>query len=67
MKYDIKKHTKTLELDTVLQKLSNETSTEDAASNALKILPENNIDNVNRNLAETEAAYILISKYSSPS
>lgn len=67
MKYDIKKHTKTLELDTVLQKLSNETSTEDAASNALKILPENNIDIVNRNLAETEAAYILISKYSSPS
>lgn len=67
MKYDIQKHAKTLELNAVLQKLSGECATEDARDNALAIVPDTDINLVKRNLAETEAAYILISKYTSPS
>lgn len=67
MKYDILKHAKILELNTVLQKLANETSTEDASNNALQIVPSNDINTVKSNLAKTEAAYVLISKYSAPS
>ncbi len=67
MKYDIQKHAKTLELDAVLQKLANETASEDAYNKALSIVPDNDINIVKRNLAETESAYLLISKYTSPS
>ena len=67
MKYDILKHAKTLELEAVLQKLAGETASEDASNNALALIPNNDINIVNRNLAETEAAYVLISKYTSPS
>ncbi len=66
MKYDIKKHAKTLELDAVLEKLSCEAASEDARQNALNILPDTNINIVKRSLLETEAAYLLISKYSAP-
>ena len=67
MKYDILKHAKTLELNSVLQKLAGETATEDAHNNALEIIPETDINIVKRDLAETESAYVLISKYTSPS
>lgn len=67
MKYDILKHAKILELNAVLQKLANETSTEDASNNALQIVPSNDINMVKSNLAKTEAAYVLLSKYSAPS
>ncbi len=67
MKYDILKHAKTLELDTVLQKLAAETASEDAYNNALNIVPDTDINIVKRNLAETESAYLLISKFTSPS
>ena len=63
MKYDILKHAKTLELNSVLQKLAGETATEDAHNNALEIIPETDINIVKRDLAETESAYVLISKY----
>ncbi len=67
MKYDISKHAKTLELPAVLQKLAGECSSEDAYNNALEIIPQNDINVVKRNLAETESAYLLISKFTSPS
>ena len=67
MKYDINKHAKTLELQAVLQKLAGETATEDAYNNALSIEPNTDINIVKRDLAETESAYVLISKYTSPS
>ncbi len=67
MKYDILKHAKTLELDAVLQKLAYECASEDAYNLALSIVPETSIDIVKRNLAETESAYLLISKFTSPS
>ena len=67
MKYDIIKHAKTLELDAVLQMLAGETASEDASANALAIIPVNDINIVKQNLCETESAYLLISKYTSPS
>lgn len=67
MKYDILKHAKTLELDTVLQKLAGECASEDAYNLALTIIPQTDINIVKRNLAETESAYLLISKFTSPS
>lgn len=67
MKYDILKHAKTLELQTVLQKLASECASEDAYNNALNIVPDTDINIVKRNLAETESAYLLISKFTSPS
>lgn len=67
MKYDILKHAKTLELDAVLHKLACECASEDAYNNALAIIPDTSIDIVKTNLAETEAAYLLISKFASPS
>lgn len=67
MKYDILKHAKTLELDDVFAKLAGETASEDAYNLALGIIPDTDIHTVKRNLAETEAAYLLISKYTSPS
>ncbi|MBQ6885098.1 MAG: endonuclease MutS2 [Clostridia bacterium] len=67
MKYDILKHAKTLELQTVLQKLAGECASEDAYNLALTIIPETDINIVKRNLAETESAYLLISKFTSPS
>ncbi len=67
MKYDILKHAKTLELDAVLQKLAGECASEDAYNLALKIVPQTDINIVKTNLAETESAYLLISKFTSPS
>ncbi len=67
MKYDIKKHVKTLELNAVLQMLSNETSCDDACQNALEILPDTEINAVKNNLAKTESAYLLMAKFSAPS
>ncbi len=67
MKYDILKHAKTLELDTVLQKLAGECASEDAYNLAFDIIPDTDINVVKRNLAETESAYLLISKFTSPS
>ena len=67
MKYDILKHSKTLELDAVLQKLAAECSCEDSYKNALAITPQTDINIVKKNLNETESAYLLISKFTSPS
>ena len=67
MKYEILKHAKTLELDTVLQKLAGECASDDAYNKALEIVPQTDINIVKRDLAETESAYLLISKFTSPS
>ena len=67
MKYDILKHAKTLELDSVLQRLAGECASEDAYNMALEIVPQTDINIVKRDLTETEAAYLLLSKFTSPS
>ncbi len=58
---------KTLELDKILQLLSNEATLEDAKLQALKIEPETDINAVKRHLGETNDAYSFMSKYQAPS
>ena len=67
MKYNIERYLKTLELDKILELLANETTVLDATENATKIIPENNIDNVKTLLSRTEAAYLFMSRYTTPS
>lgn len=67
MNYSILKHAKTLELDRVLLMLSNEAITEDAKEAALNIVPSTVIDEVKELMAQTEDAYLLCAKFSSPS
>ena len=67
MKYNILKHAKTLELDAILSKLAAECASEDAYNAALEIIPQTDINLVKQNLSETESAYLLISKFTSPS
>lgn len=67
MKYNIQKHANTLELGAVLKILAAQTSSEDAYNNALAITPETDINIVKRNIAQTESAYLLISKFTAPS
>lgn len=67
MKYNIERYLKTLELDKILELLANETSVLDATEKATKILPENDIEKVKTALAQTEAAYLFMSRYTTPS
>ncbi len=67
MKYSIIKHAKTLELDRVLLMLSNEAVTDDAKKSALNIMPSCNYETVVSLMRETEDAYLLCAKFSSPS
>ena len=66
MKYSFLKHKKTLELDTVLEKLSENALSPAAKSEALNLLPSNDFSTVSRLLKETEDAHILISRFSAP-
>ena len=63
----VKKVAKTLELDKILELLSNEATVLDAKERALSLLPDNNFEGVKTELAKTEAAYIFMSRYSAPS
>ena len=63
----VKKVAKTLELDKILELLSNEATMLDAKERALSLLPDNNFEGVKTELAKTEAAYIFMSRYSAPS
>lgn len=61
------KSLKTLELDKILELLSNEASIQDASEMALKIVPQTDIQSVKLLLKNTEDAYIFMAKYSAPS
>lgn len=67
MSYNIERYLKTLELDKILELLANESTMEDSAELARKTVPETSIGAVKRALSETEAAYIFMSRYTSPS
>ena len=60
------KTAKTLELDKILSLLAARTATADAAEKAKTLLPETGLSLVKRLLAETEAAYLFLSRYSAP-
>jgi len=66
MNNDILKYIKVLELDKILEKLSDETAFEDAAMLAKELQPSEDINEVCKNLKNTEDAYILMSRYSVP-
>ncbi len=63
----LKKAIRTLELDKILQLLSNEATLEDAKAQSVKIEPSTDIDEVNRQLSATNDAYYFMAKYQAPS
>ena len=67
MKYSIEKHSKALELPSILQKLNEEATMPDAKELALSIIPSTDFNDVKHLLCETEDAYSLIASFSSPS
>lgn len=67
MEYNINKHSKTLELNTVLEKLSAEAVSPKAKELAKELTPSNDFSTVSRLLRETEDAHILMSRFSAPS
>lgn len=67
MENDIARYSKTLELDKILDMLAKETSLADTGLMARELLPETQIDAVERELSETKAAYDFIAKFSAPS
>lgn len=66
MEYNIERYLKVLELDKILNLLQQEASLEDSKLEALKIIPNTDIDEVKMCLQKTEDAYIFMSKYTAP-
>ncbi|MBQ0110298.1 MAG: endonuclease MutS2, partial [Oscillospiraceae bacterium] len=67
LKYDVKKHSKTLELNKVLELLAGQASTAAAAENALKIEPSFDFKQVRFLLKQTDDAFCLSAQFGSPS
>lgn len=67
MGYVLEKNTSKLELNTILALLADKACLEASKEAALRILPENDINKVKELLCETEAAYGIIAKFSTPS
>lgn len=61
-----KRYLKTLELDKILELLSNEASMEDSRAKALEIVPETDFEKVKVILQNTEDAYVFMAKYQAP-
>ena len=61
------RHYHTLELDKILHMLAEETAIEEAGELALTIEPQVELDKVERLLAQTEDAHILIGRFGAPS
>lgn len=65
--YSVEHQIKTLELDKVLTLLSNEAVSDDGKSSILSLKPQSDINDVRKLLDETDTAYRLLAKFSSPS
>lgn len=65
--YDINRYSKNLELDKILAMLSDEATTVEAKEAALSLVPSSDFEVVKKLLKQTEEAYQLTAKYSSPS
>ncbi|MBE6729575.1 MAG: endonuclease MutS2 [Ruminococcaceae bacterium] len=65
--YNIKRYSKNLELDKILNMLSDLAVTDSAKSASLYLMPSNDIHFVKKQLKETEDAYNLLLKFSAPS
>lgn len=67
MKYDISRYLKTLELDKILEMLSEQASLEDSHETARNLMPDTDFDSVKAKLQKTGDAYSFMSRYSAPS
>lgn len=67
MEYSFSKHSKKLELNEVLLRLSGEALSEITKQNILNLTPSGDFATVEKRLAETENAHILMSRFSAPS
>ncbi len=67
MSYNIERYLKTLELDKILELLSNEATLTEAEEEARLLVPSTEIEEVEKRLKETDAAYIFMAGYSAPS
>lgn len=65
--YDINKYCKNLELDKILNMLSEEATTYEAKEAAIHLSPSTDFEVVKMQLKQTEDAYLLETKYASPS
>ncbi len=65
--FNINKTVKILELDKILQLLSNEASLEDGKERSLKVTPATDLGEVLRELNATNDAYLFMAKYQAPS
>ena len=61
------KNLKALELDKILNKLSEETAFADSKQSALELRPANDLYTVNKLLKQTDDAYMLSGRFGSPS
>lgn len=61
------KNLKALELDKILNKLSEETAFADSKQSALELRPDNDLYTVNKLLKQTDDAYMLSGRFGSPS
>ena len=66
MNYSILKHSQTLELPAILEKLAQEATMPLTKENALLLVPKTDIKAVVTDLRETEDAYLLIAHFSAP-
>ena len=66
MGYSIERYLKTLELDKILELLSNEAAISDSALIAKSIIPKTEVEEVRKLLSQTSAAYDFMSRYTSP-
>ena len=64
--YNIERYSKTLELDKILQSLSNEASIAETKAEALKLLPETDFNTVGFLLSQTDSAYTFMAQYQAP-
>ncbi len=67
MRYSIIRAIKTLELDKILQMLSNEATLEDAKLLAVTVEPQTDISTVKALLDATNDAYVFLAKFKAPS
>lgn len=65
--YSIERYVKTLELDKILELLSEEATLADSVEKAKNLIPATDINEVKEDLKKTEDAYIFMSRYSAPS
>ncbi|MBQ2265924.1 MAG: endonuclease MutS2, partial [Clostridia bacterium] len=64
--YNIERYSKTLELDKILQSLSNEASIAETKAEALKLLPQTDFNTVGFLLSQTDSAYTFMAQYLAP-